>query len=310
MKYPGLIGREARLAEVLALLLQQAGHVASAPASVDALLDIADRTVATGAAAPERRSYVPTAPAPRGQLSTDAARLKLNDMGFNKVDASDSEMDAAWTLANRLRKRHRLFMWAPADLGSWLPEGQRQTLTDQIVSYIENEAESGNPDLADALGAVLGVSMRAAPAAAAGLATTSRALDMLAGGADFNQVVEETGVTAAVSQALAQNRVAIEDAPPVVVVLMSGGSVNSISATHPADVIVLDEDIGTSDPDDLPQIGGKTFRVTERSADTRPGSPHAGSAFVWNVLADLDAADASRAAFAESEIEIEAAPRA
>lgn len=310
MKYPGLIGREARLAEVLALLLQQAGHVAAAPASVEALLDVADRATATGAAAPEPHSYALAASVPRGPLSTEGARRKLDDMGFNKVDASDSEMDAAWTLANRLRRQHRLFLWAPADLGSWLPEGQRQTLTDQIVSYVENEAESGNPDLAEALGAVLGVSMRSAPTAADALATTSRALDMLAGGANFNRVVEETGVTAAVSQALAQAPAAVDDAPPVVVILMSGGTVNSISATHPADVIVLDDDLETSDPDDLTRIGNKTYRVTEQAAITRPGSSTRGSDFVVDVLAGLCAAEASRLEADGDEPEEDDAPRA
>lgn len=309
MKHPGLNGREARLAEVLALLLQQAGHVAAVPASVDALLEVADRAVAAGKVAAESRNYTPTAPLPRGPLSTDAARRKLNDMGFDKVDASDSEMDAAWTLANRLRKQHRLFLWAPADLGSWLPEGQRQTLADQIVSYVENEAESGNPDLADALGAVLGVSMYAAPITAA-LATTSRALDMLAAGADFNQVVEETGVTAAVSQALAQTRAVVEGAPPVVVVLISGGTVNSISATHPADVIVLDDDLETSDPNDLTRIGNKTYRVTEQAAITRPGSSTRGADFVVDVLASLCAAEAARLDAAGEEPEEGEAPRA
>lgn len=310
MKYPGLNGREARLAEVLALLLEQAGHVAAAPASIDALLEVADRAVSTGAAAAESRSYPGKAPLPRGPLSTDAARRKLDDMGFNKVDATDSEVDAAWTLANRLQKQHRRFLWAPADLGSWLPEGQRQTLTDQIVSYVENEAESGNEDLADALGAVLGVSMRGAPTAAEALATTSRAFDMLAAGADFNRVVEETGVTAAVSQALAQHRAAAEDAPPVVVVLMSGGTVNSISATHPADVIILDDDLETSDPNDLTRIGNKTYRVTEQAAITRPGSSTRGADFVVDVLAGLCAAEAARLDAAGDEPEESEAPRA
>jgi hypothetical protein len=309
MKYPGLNGREARLAEVLALLLKQAGDVAAAPASVDVLLEVADRATTAGAAAPEPRTYAPTAHLPRGPLSTDAARRKLNDMGFDKVDASDSEMDAAWTLSSRLRKQHRLFLWAPADLGSWLPEGQRQTLTEQIVSYVENEAESGNPDLANALGAVLGVSMSAAPTAADALATTSRALDMLGSGANFNQVVEETGVTAAVSQALAQARAAAEDAPPVVVVLISGGTVNSISATHPADVIVLDDDLETSDPDDLTRIGNKTYRVTELAAITRPGSSTRGSDFVADVLAGLCGAEATRLEHVDDEPEEGDAPR-
>lgn len=310
MKYPGLIGREARLAEVLALLLQQAGHAAAAPSSVEALLEAADQALATSSVARDQRAEPP---ARRAQLSTTAARCKLDEMGFSKVDPSDSEVELAWVLANGIRAKNRYFHWAPEDLGSWLPEGQRKTLTDQVIMYVENAAESGNLELADALGAVLGVSMyETAPSVSDALDTTMRAFDMLAQGADFNQVVEKTGVTRAVSVASAAahaaDQAAADASRPVVVVTMSGGMVESISATQAADVIVLDDDVGTSDPADLTEIGGKPFRVTERSADTRAGSTEAGSTFVWGVLADLDAAHGSSPD--PDEVDAESGPRA
>lgn len=258
MKYPGLVGRDARLAELLALLLQQSGHVVAAPASIDALLEAAGRAVDPAVAAQLQKPLAPIDPVTNGWLAS------LSD---------------AFHLARR--------------------DGQSHT-AGKLHEILSHFARADRPPVAYP------------PEVTEALATTSRALDLLAQGAEFNHVVEQTGVTAAVSlasvSALAAVQAAAEAPAPVVVVSMSGGVVEAISATQAADVIVLDDDIGTSDPDDLPQIGGKAFRVTERSADTRPGSPHAGSAFVWEVLADLDAADASRAAFAESEIE--AAPRA
>jgi len=176
MKYPGLTGREARLAELLALLLQQDGHVAAAPESVEALLEAAGRAVGTHSAARQQRTV--QAPAWPAQLSTAAARRKLDEMGFDKVDPSEVEIELAWVLANGIRKRNRYFLWAPEDLGSWLPEGQRKTLTDQILAYVGNAADSGSLDLADALGAVLGVSMRGpAPGVADALDTTTGASD-------------------------------------------------------------------------------------------------------------------------------------
>jgi len=142
----------------------------------------------------------------------------------------------------------------------------------------------------------------------------SRALDMLATGEDFAQVVEKTGVTRAVSLAKVSAHAAVEEAantpPPVVVVTVDGGVVKAIDASRAADVVVLDQNIYNCEVSDLTAVGDELFRVSENSANIRTDVPGAGADFVHDVIAHLDAAEAARTTAVQAEEEAEnAGPR-
>lgn len=132
------------------------------------------------------------------------------------------------------------------------------------------------------------------PAVAAALTTAATALDRLAAGDEFNQVVEETGVTAAVSAA----RISVEAvealAPrssgqdPVVVVEINGGVINCIRANMAAHVVILDEDTEGVEP--LRTVDGSEYYVTEQrlSAFGGPGQPGVDPDFVARVIEQLN----------------------
>lgn len=138
------------------------------------------------------------------------------------------------------------------------------------------------------------------------------ALDLIAEGHPWDDVAVETGIVftlgAAKIAAQASIKAAADAQHPVVVVSLKDGMVSAVNATHPADVVVLDADIYSSAPQDLTCIGDDLYRVTELAAVARQDTPGAGADFVLDVMAELDAADARRAA-AEAEGEEESAPR-
>lgn len=143
----------------------------------------------------------------------------------------------------------------------------------------------------------------------------SRALDMLATGEDFTQVVEKTGVTRAVSLAKVSAQAAVEEAantpPPVVVVTVDAGVVKAIDASRAADVVVLDQNIYNCEVSDLTAVGDQLYRVTENSANVRADVPGAGADFVDDVIAHLGAAEAARiVAMDADETAEDAEPRA
>jgi Mrp family chromosome partitioning ATPase len=140
-----------------------------------------------------------------------------------------------------------------------------------------------------------------------------RALDILAAGASFNQVVEQSAVTAAVTLAKASAQAAVEAAAdarsPVVVLRMNAGTVLAVDSSHAADVVVLDADIYGSELPDLTDVGGELYRVTERAANARLDTEGAGADFVSDVLAHLGEAEGARIAALEVEEEADT-PRA
>lgn len=105
------------------------------------------------------------------------------------------------------------------------------------------------------------------------LETVTRALDDLAAGGSFNDVVERTGVTAQVGAARVSAEAAIKAAAeaaekvPVVLVEMNGSAISLVTATGPAHVVFLDEDTESGDPDNVMPIGNEELYVTDMSAE-------------------------------------------
>jgi len=143
----------------------------------------------------------------------------------------------------------------------------------------------------------------------------SHVLDLIAEGHHWDDVAVETGIVFTLQAAKIAAQASIKaaaDAPqrPVIVVSVADGKVNAVSSTQAADVVVLDADIHGSEPVDLTAIGDDLYRVTTLVATAAQGSDETGSDFVYNVMAELDAADARRRAVeCGGESEDEAAPR-
>jgi hypothetical protein len=315
MNYPGLAGRDARLAEMLTLLLKRGGHVLTPPDSVDDLLEAAERAIAPPAAqpaAPASDKWAPENLARAEWASIHRALTQARDY-LCKDGARHTWLDGDIALAGERAKEQRRYLPSvePVTKG-WL---------DSLSSAFHQARQRGNDHDAEKLREILHHFARAdrppvafPPEVSEALGTMSRALDMLAAGEDFNQVVEKTGVTRAVSLARVSAQAAVEEAantpPPVVVVTVDAGMVKAVDASRPADVVVLDADIYGCDITDLTAVGDGLFRVTEQAANVRANVPGAGAAFVSDVIARLDEAEAVRIAAMDAEEEAEnAGPR-
>lgn len=314
MQYPGLAGHDARLAQALAALLQQGGHVDAAPNSVEALLEAAGHALAPGAAraaAPAPGKWDPDAIENAEWASIHRALTQARDY-LCKDGTRHTWLDGDIAMAAERAKapRRHIPTVDPVTKG-WLA----------TLSSAFHQARRGEHDHdAEKLREILHYFARAdrspvayPPEVTQALAVAGRALDMLAAGASFNQVVEQTGVTAAVTLAKASAQAAVEAAAdarsPVVVLRMNAGTVLAVDSSHAADVVVLDADIYGSEIPDLTDVGGELYRVTERAANARLDTEGAGAGFVSDVLAHLGEAEGARIAALETEEEADA-PRA
>jgi len=140
----------------------------------------------------------------------------------------------------------------------------------------------------------------------------NHALDLIAEGHAWDDVAVETNIVFTLRAAKIAAQASIEAAQdaqrPAMVISLANGQVSAVNATHVVDVVVLDANIYGSAPQDLTCIGDDLYRVTELAAVAHEYTPGAGAEFVFDVMAELDAADARRAA-AETEAEEESAPR-
>lgn len=138
------------------------------------------------------------------------------------------------------------------------------------------------------------------------------ALDLIAEGHPWDDVAVETNIVftlrAAKIAAQASIKAAHDAQRPVMVISLADGQVSAVNATHVVDVVVLDSNIYGSAPQDLTCIGDDVYRVTELAAVARQDTAGVGADFVLDVIVELDAADARRAAV-EAEGEEEPALR-
>lgn len=315
MNYPGLVGRDARLAEMLALLLKQGGHVLTPPNSVDDLLEAAERAIAPPAAqpaAPASDKWAPENLARAEWASIHRALVQARDY-LCKDGARHTWLDGDIALAGERAKEQRRYLPSvePVTKG-WLAT---------LSSAFHRARQSGSDHDAEKLQEILHHFARAdrppvafPPEVSEALVTINRALDMLAAGEDFNLVVEKTGVTRVASLAKVSAQAAADEAantcPPVVVVTVDAGVVKAIDASRAADVVVLDQNIYNCEVTDLTAVGDQLFRVTEKAADIRTDVPGAGAHFVSGVIAHLGEAEVARIAAVDADEEAEnAAPR-
>lgn len=112
MNYPGLAGRDARLVEMLALLLKQGGHVTAPPDSVDALLEAAERAVSPAAAqhaAPSSDKWAPENLARAEWASIHRALVQTRDY-LCKDGVRHTWLDGDIALAGERAKEPRQYL--------------------------------------------------------------------------------------------------------------------------------------------------------------------------------------------------------
>lgn len=96
------------------------------------------------------------------------------------------------------------------------------------------------------------------------------------------------GLTATEIDTLCEEINCGKDGNNVVVIEINGGVVNTVSATHPVRVIILDQDVEGGVPDNIQEINGEDVYISDYHLDLNEDV----SKYVDNIVSQLD--DAKR----------------